>query len=369
MKNNYVIVAGDLHLSNNLPWSQTINIHGRTDRLLEQIKVVKKIIKYINKHKAIFIFLGDLIDNRTYDSVILTELIDCLNKFSYIGRDCYFLAGNHDYDTKGREISCFNFLQKVYYGHPNMHFIDQPILMFNDSRKIIMAFVPYIHDQQQMLEEIDGFANNIKEQKQHNKGYQSILALHGDVFKAQWEHRQASGGLKLDSISNISAFDYILAGHVHVKQNLALDAISDRPKQAFYTGSLVQKNIGEANFEKGFYILDLNTGKKILVKTNSDFTNFFIVKTKADLKEALKLKNKHIIEVRLGVGDNIIDKLKLKHKVLLRATKVKEDIINDFEDKKQIIDWRDIIENKFGEYKGNRKNLKLKHKEIIEEIK
>jgi len=337
---------------------------GRTNRLLEIERIFHRVATHIKEHNAISIFTGDLTDGRMYDPILLSSLFKSLNLIRDTGLPAYFIAGNHDFESKDRTLSNFNFLREVYK-KTNLHFITEPILIFNDN--LMLAFVPYHYDYNIIIKDIRDMVEKVVDQFEIEKNYKAMLVLHGDMYKAKWENRIATKGIKLHKIDNINIFDYIVAGHVHVKQNIKFLKRHKNIKQAYYTGSLMQKNMNEERLIKGFQILDVHGDKKSLVITNPDFTEFFIVKNENDLKDALELTDKCLVEIRMDVEKfgKEIKELKSKHDVRIRKVSKKISFGEDIYEMNTLTSWESVME----EVLEDTPELLDKHNQIMEEVK
>jgi exonuclease SbcD len=69
--------------------------------------------------------------------------------------------------------------------------------------------------------------------------------------------------LLLSSVA-LPAFDYVALGHIHKRQ-----ALSEKPP-VIYSGSLERVDFSEEGDEKGFYVIDIDTGDKVR-KTRFEF--------------------------------------------------------------------------------------------------
>ncbi|HOW02576.1 MAG: exonuclease SbcCD subunit D [Caldisericia bacterium] len=307
-----IVHTGDLHLG--------IESYGKNDEILpvntrvnDFLKSLDYIIDYsINQNVDLFLIAGDIYEQREPSIYIQNEFTKRLVKLLEANISVVLLIGNHDSLTTIRRISSLQIFKELKI--PNIYVIDEPSLFQVHTKSGIVQVVglPYI-DKNKMKEVFRNYS--IKEQEKEElkelmiknllidleKGvdpnYPAILTAHLTVREAIYQNwRPAIIGneiyISLDLLNN-DIFSYVALGHIHKPQYI------NNLKNIAYCGSIDTIDFGEADFDHGFILLEIDN--------NSLETNFISIP-----------EQRKFITLNVEIGDD-----KDIKKVIIREVKKK----------------------------------------------
>jgi len=253
---------------------------GLSSRLLDFLKALDRVVDYVIENKVdLVLFCGDAYKSREPTQTQQREFAKRINRLSTSGIPIFLLIGNHDLPNaigKATTTEIFDTLtvKNVYVSnHPEVYRIPTA------SGEVQVVSLPWLRrsallareesknltfDQiNQRLQQVmtDVIAAKAKEL---DPKVPAILAAHVWVTGAQVgsESSMTIGQEHALLVSNVShpAFDYIALGHIHRHQ-----VLNESPP-VVYAGSLERLDFGEADDDKGFYIVEIEpdseTGKR-----------------------------------------------------------------------------------------------------------
>ena len=126
-----MLVLGDMHMSDNLSYSEYI----ADQRIPEKKAVLDFIVKSAEDCNSI-IFLGDNMNSKNNSAESIKEFVEFVERFN--NKQIYILLGNHE--KRGNGKSALDFMKEIY--HPNWHIITKPIQETINGEKV--DFLPYM---------------------------------------------------------------------------------------------------------------------------------------------------------------------------------------------------------------------------------
>lgn len=206
----------------------------------------------------ILIHAGDVFDNR--QSVHLSVMCSALNLFERLSKifvdGIYIIAGNHDVMKKtSNDVSSLDLLKHI----PNIHIIKEPIVANVGSKH--MLFMPWRTNEKAERECLEQF-------KGANCDY---LICHTNIMHLKFDNsRDVEDGLLLDELQH---FKKVYSGHIHWGQQL---------RNLTMIGNPYQMTRSDMNNKKGFYVLDIESGKDKFVenKTSPVFIKWYLNRLK-----------------------------------------------------------------------------------------
>jgi DNA repair exonuclease SbcCD nuclease subunit len=205
--------------------------------------------KLIENKINTIIILGDVFDRRKFINFhtlyqVKRQIFDLLSDY-----EIHILTGNHDcYYKNSNEINSIDLLLSEY---DNITVYSEPDLIKISG--VDITIVPWINSEN----EEDCF-NLIQNSKSR------ILVGHFEIngFKMYQNTIECNEGLDSSIFEN---FDLVLSGHFHQKS-------TNKKHDIVYIGAPSQYTWSDAECERGFYILDLNTLNLEFIK--NDFSLF-----------------------------------------------------------------------------------------------
>ncbi|MDD4924433.1 MAG: exonuclease SbcCD subunit D [Dehalococcoidales bacterium] len=268
-----IIHFADLHLG--------VESYGRTDaatglssRLLDFLATFDKLVDFaIDNRVDLVLFCGDTYKSREPSQTQQREFAKRIRVLSEAGIAVFLLAGNHDMPNGfGRATSTEIFgtlaVRNVYVANkPDVFKIDttggaiqiaalpwmrRSLLMSKDDTKDLT----FAQINEKMQEKLTNIIN--AHVRELDTGLPAILASHiwitgvsigsEDSMTIGQEHVLLPG-----TIAN-PAFDYIALGHIHRHQ------VMNQNPPMVYSGSLDRLDFGDESDEKGFYLVEIETG-------------------------------------------------------------------------------------------------------------
>jgi exonuclease SbcD len=269
-----ILHFADLHLG--------VESYGRLDpatglssRLGDFLSALDYLVDYALENRVdLVLFCGDAYRSREPTQTQQREFAKRINRLATNGIPVFLLIGNHDLpNAVGRATSTEIFatlaVKNVYVSNrPQIHTIP------TKSGKVQIVSLPWLRrsalltreetknltfDQiNQKLQQVltDVIAAKAKEL---DPELPAVLAAHVWVAgsKVGSERTMTIGQEHALMLSNVAhpAFDYIALGHIHKHQ-----VLSQNPP-VVYAGSLERLDFGEADDEKGFYLVDIGEGE------------------------------------------------------------------------------------------------------------
>ena len=225
-------------------------------------------VKSEYKPGDILVHCGDVFDNRqSVNLLVLHKGIQLFEKLSEIFEDgIYVIAGNHDVMRKtNNDVSSLDCLKYI----PRVNILKEPVIAkFPTSTALFMPWRTNDEEEKKCLEEFEV----------HNCNY---LFCHTNIRNLRFDSRRdVEEGLMLDDIKK---FQRVYSGHIHWGQHRG---------NVTMVGNPYQMTRSDAGNEKGFYLLDFETGEERFFENNYSpkfvriYLSKFMEKTIGDLKTA-----------------------------------------------------------------------------------
>lgn len=220
-KQNKILVIGDLHLKDNLNYSEHI-VGGRDS----EKKEIFDFIVESSKDCTDIIFLGDNFNSRNNSSETNREFVELLERLD--SKEIYVLVGNHE--KKGDGKTAIDFLKEVK--HPNWHIFTKPHDMQIGSLKA--SFLPY------MLKSELGTENDEQSTAKITKDLPG-----GDILFAHYAVSDTSfNGLSTNALKEVvlpkekleKKYKLTITGHIHTHGVFG---------RTILTGSVFNNEVGE----------------------------------------------------------------------------------------------------------------------------
>jgi len=274
VKKMKILHFADLHLG--------VENYGRLDpstglssRLGDFLKAFDYLVDYALENKVdLVLFCGDAYRSREPTQTQQREFAKRINRLATNGIPVFILIGNHDLpNAVGRATSTEIFdtlaVKNVYVSNrPEVYTIP------TNSGKVQIVSLPWLRRSallareetknltfEQINEKMQQILTDVIAAKAEELDPElpAILAAHVWVAgsKVGSERSMVIGQEHVLMLSNVAhpAFDYIALGHIHRHQ-----VLSENPP-VVYAGSLERLDFGEADDEKGFYLVEIG-GKK-----------------------------------------------------------------------------------------------------------
>jgi exonuclease SbcD len=279
-----ILHFADLHLG--------VETYGRIDpttglssRLGDSLKALDRVVDYAIENKIdLVLFCGDAYKSREPTQTQQREFAKRIYRLSTNNIPIFLLIGNHDLPNaigKATTTEIFDTLtvKNVYVSNrPEIYRIPTP------SGIVQVVSLPWLRRSalltkedtknltfEQINERLQAAMTQViaNKAKELDAELPAVLAAHVWVTGAKVgsESSMTIGQEHALLVSNIihPAFDYVALGHIHKHQ-----VLNENPP-VVYAGSLEKLDFGEADDEKGFYVVDIEpdgTGKR---KVKFDF--------------------------------------------------------------------------------------------------
>lgn len=262
-----VVVSSDAQFN---PWKEFSRIlsTGRNSRLQDQLDAQDEIFKACTDVGAhILVHTGDLYETLTekIDKATFLAVYNKFVEFSKSGVIVVLVIGNHDWLDRTETFHILEPFKEI----KNVIVVDEPRVEIVDS--VSFCFIPYTR-----IDFRDSINQVVKLSKDSRIKY---LFTHQGVNGAKTGPRD----MVLKDEYNVfdfkpDYFDVVFNGHYHKPQTLG--------KNFIIVGSMVQKDFGEREDVKGFWILDTEV-KSLTFTRNKSSSRFFKIEVKD--KEEFKL--------------------------------------------------------------------------------
>lgn len=266
-----IVHTGDLHLGIESYGKNEENLPVNT-RVTDFFKSLDYIVDYsISNDVDLFLIAGDIYEQREPSVYIQNEFSKRLIRLLEANIAIVLLIGNHDSLTAIRKISSLQIFKELKI--PNVYVIDEPTVIQIQTKSGIVqvAGLPYI-DKNKMKEVFRN--SSLKEEEKVelkelmiknllndlenriDSKYPSLLTAHLTVREAIYQNwRPAIIGneiyISLDLLNN-DLFSYVALGHIHKPQFI------NNLKNIAYCGSIDTIDFGEADFDHGFILLEID---------------------------------------------------------------------------------------------------------------
>lgn len=248
------LASADLHMYNRLPYARP-SADGRTDRLDEQLAVLRQMREEALRHDVDWVFLlGDIFDKSLVDAVTLTHTIEEIVQFHCpVG----ILPGNHDANSlKGGRFTVEAFGAMKRDGLRFLH--SEKPLKFGWLKFWPLAFMPVEPSRQALA----------RMRERLNPEDVNVLLFHNSIIGCTHIGWKCDDGLRAAEVC--SRFDYVLAGHFHTHQ------LFGKRKQGMYLSAPMHHHFGDVGREAGFWILNFHdNGRRDELFIKSDAPRFY----------------------------------------------------------------------------------------------
>lgn len=265
-----ILHFADLHLG--------VESYGRTDPATgvsaDILAALDRLADYaIANEVDLVLFCGDAYKSREPGQTQQREFARRINRLALAGVPVFLLAGNHDTPAaQGRATSTEIFdalaVKKVYVaGRPGISkiptrhgvlqvaalpWLRRNALLGKEDNRSLNAEQLKQKTEQLLVDTVASLAGKL------DRGLPAILAAHLWVAGARpGSERQVTIGqehvLMPGDLAD-PAFDYVALGHIHKHQ------VIDSTPPIVYAGSLERVDFGEADDEKGFYLVEIEPG-------------------------------------------------------------------------------------------------------------
>ena len=239
-------------------------------RLNIVIKVVKELVSYIkNNNINTMIFAGDLFHERI--SVNVNSLNVALKCIQTIAKYCkvYLIVGNHDSHLKNSiDINSLN----IFKDTPNVKIIDKPTEVSINGNSTL--FVPWLGDVssygKEQFDMLFGHFDLSREYliKSYVEDNKNTISTSSSIQKKletddMLEGKKTAGDFVGDFIDAAKKNGVVFSGHIHGRREFIA-----KGRKFILIGDPYQQNLGERNYDCGFYVIDESNNYKFVPITN-----------------------------------------------------------------------------------------------------
>lgn len=239
-----LLASADWHLGTNYPYAKR-DKGGLNSRLVDLYMIWEDdIYGRLYDFWDAAVIPGDWFDTGKLDGATLVISSRIIKLIESHDKPVYILKGNHDEKDKVSTLS-----QYLSFPLKRAKFIDRHISVICGNVELV--FLPWNKD-------LNILRTQLRQAKTApKKAPQRYLIAHLPVKGSWYAKTKAAKGitkayLQLLTSSGTRYFDWIILGHHHKPQILV--------DKAFYTGSPLQKDFGEANEDHGIYIINPDNG-------------------------------------------------------------------------------------------------------------
>jgi DNA repair exonuclease SbcCD nuclease subunit len=282
--------------------------NGRFDNII--LDGIKEQCAHAKKHNiTTLINLGDILDvKQTITMVTMNKLADAFQIINDTYDDVYILVGNHDMSMKTYNKTGHNL--HIFKGYPNITVIDEPeIYNILGQDFYLLPYFPNEYMKDHQFPKADYMCGHIEVQ-----GF-----MLNQFIKAE-------EGLSANAITK--QYNHVFLGHFHKKQSRG---------KISYIGNLCRFFYGEDDDERGWTVLDTETGDREFVE--------FIHPRMYKFKVSALIEAEDLTGI-FNPGDNlklVIDtNLKYSELEELKSSLILEHKINDLVLDEQYFAWDDL---------------------------
>ena len=300
---------------------------GLSTRLEDFLKALDQLVDYAIESKIdLVLFCGDAYKSREPTQTQQREFAKRIYRLSTAGVPIFLLIGNHDlHNAIGKATSTEIFDTLTI---KNVHVSNRPEVrrIPTASGDIQVVSLPWLRRSDLLTKEdtknltYEQIDQRLKETmtqiiadkaKELDADLPAVLAAHVWVVGAKVgsESSMTIGQEHALQVGNViqPAFDYIALGHLHKHQ-----VLNENPP-VVYSGSLARLDFGEAEDEKGFYVVEITpdeTGKRQTSYAFHPFEGRRFVKVNVEVKpddiEPTSTVRKAIAEQQTDIKDAIV---------------------------------------------------------------
>lgn len=231
------VAFSDLH------WHDWENYSVNHSRLYLQDKIFEHVSQKAHQYNVPVLFSGDLFHNpKSLTNRALEAFVDSYKKwFEDRGIKMYAISGNHDLCEKNTDShispSYVKTFSKLFY---TLTCLDISCIAEEDN--FMVYGIPYLNKNK-------GFNLVLQNLKKIKSPKTKILLIHTDLHNAKTNefHKGVPEGIPGDMDEYFAFFDYVLAGHIHIPQQLGASI--------YMLGPPSQQSWVESGYEMGFYLI------------------------------------------------------------------------------------------------------------------
>lgn len=240
------IFTADWHLSNKLPYAKAMSgMDGITDRLLEQMGVIRQIIKAAKEMKVNgFYILGDIFDKRSLDAIVLKAGAQLISELLQVVSAVFIMVGNHDVYSLSSDRSVNEFFD--FIGSGGAKYLNPETTMSLPGQGVRFHVLPWcsLDIADERLKRMVKSKNRRK--KMTDEKMTDVLLLHHSVKGAKDRNWVSEDGLNPEDLDR--DWDLILSGHFHDHQAFG--------SKGYYVSAPMQHDFGdEGDGRRGYYVV------------------------------------------------------------------------------------------------------------------
>jgi len=247
-----ILAFSDLHAHKFADFSEVDDITGNS-RFTNILKCLDYMKNYALENKITHVlFMGDLYHKRkTVETTVFNLTFNKIEELAACGLHITMLRGNHDMEnnshTAQHSLEAFKQIENVKVLDTFEPF-DLP------ETDITVYPAPYCDDKEAIKKAIDSYAYTTVNEGLEDK---SILMFHLGITGA-FVGKSSYAMQDAFTIGDLMphAFRFVAGGHYHRYQDLG------GYEHAFYAGAPIQGNFNDEGEDKGFVVLDMETGTK-----------------------------------------------------------------------------------------------------------
>lgn len=282
--------------------------NGRFDKII--LNGIREQCEYAKLNKIkVMINLGDTLDvKQTISTSTLNYLAQAFKLVNETFDKVYLLVGNHDMSKKSYDSNGHNL--HIFAGYQNIVLVDVPkIYTIYDKSFYLLPYFPNEYMKDHIFPQADYLCGHIEVQ-----GF-----MLNQFIKAE-------EGINANSITD--NYDHVFLGHFHKRQTRG---------KISYIGNLCRFFYGEDDDERGWTILDTNTGDQEFVEYQHPRMYKFKISTLLEIDDMSSLFNpgdnlKLVIDSNLKYSE--LEELKTK---LILEYKINDLVLDD-----QYFAWADL---------------------------
>ncbi len=269
-----ILHFADLHLG--------VESYGRLDpatglssRLLDFLNALDQLVDYALENKVdLVLFCGDAYRSREPTQTQQREFARRINRLATNDIPVFLLIGNHDLPNAASRATSTEIFDTLAVKNVYVSNRPQIYIIPTNSGKVQIVSLPWLRRSalltreetknltfEQINQKLQQILTDViaAKAKELNPELPAVLAAHVWVAgsKVGSESSMTIGQEHALMLSNVAhpAFDYIALGHIHKHQ-----VLSQNPP-VVYAGSLERLDFGEAEDEKGFYLVEIGVGE------------------------------------------------------------------------------------------------------------
>ena len=268
-----IVHFADLHLGVET-YGKSLSESGLPSRMEDFLKSLDGLVDFSIKNDVdAVIFSGDLYKKQNPSMTQQREFAKRVKKLTENGIPLNLLMGNHDLSNNTKSASSGDIFKTLAI--PNVYVMTKPecITMQTKSGPLQVVGMPWIQRAnvmtrkdnknlsiEELNSEISRIVSNIASDLAEKVDTSIPCVFNGHLWAAgssagTEENKLTLGSDPVIQISNIALpqFDYVALGHIHRMQVLRK---ADPP--VIYSGSLDSIDFGDADQDKGFYVVDID---------------------------------------------------------------------------------------------------------------